>query len=316
MALALASQIEKTETVAGLNDEELFRRLFLQRHDPDPSLLAVAQACALVYSFEGEKLEGDDAELPILGSLVGKSADEVYAGVAELKRRDLVQTRAQWRAVLPHAVANRLAKQALQNISLARVKSELVDKASERMLRSFSRRLGYLHDSKEAKAIIASWLAPGGLLSGVANFNELDRAMFVNIAPIAPDPVLSVLEAILSDADEAILGGCTHFVRLLRSLAYEPKFFERAFVLLANFAALPSNDGKGNDAAGIVESLFHIVLSGTYAPIEMRIKAADELLGSSGPQRRTLGVMALEALMKTDHFSSHYEFDFGAHSRD
>ena len=91
VALALASRIEKTESVAALSEEELFKRLFQQRHDPDPALLSIAQACSLVYSFEGEKLEGDEAELPFLGCLIGKSADEVYAGVAELRRRDLVR---------------------------------------------------------------------------------------------------------------------------------------------------------------------------------------------------------------------------------
>lgn len=316
VALALASRIEKTETVAGLTEEELFKRLFQQRHDPDPSLLSIAQACSLVYSFEGEKLDGHEAELPVLGSLAGKPADQVYAGVAELRRRDLVQARGEWRAVLPHAIANRLAKMALQNIPPAKVQALLVDNASERLLRSFSRRLGYLDDSKEAKAIVQAWLGPEGLLADVINLNELGRAMFSNIAPVAPDAVLSALEGALAGANEATLGSCMHFVRLLRSLAYEPDFFERALALLVKFAALPSSDASDSEATGVVESLFHIVLSGTHAPIEMRVNAAEALLGSDDASLRALGVKALEALMKTSHFSSHYEFDFGARSRD
>jgi NAD(P)-dependent dehydrogenase (short-subunit alcohol dehydrogenase family) len=51
-------------------------------------------------------------------------------------------------------------------------------------------------------------------------------------------------------------------------------------------------------------------------PIEMRVKAAEGLLGSKDPNTNALGVKALEALMKTSHFTSHYEFDFGARSRD
>lgn len=316
IALALASRIEKTETVAGLSDEELFKRLFQQRHDPDPSLLLIAQACSLVYSFDGETVEGDDAELRFLGSLVGKSADDMYAGVAELKRRDLVQARAKWRAVLPHAIANRLAKMALQNLPPAKVKVVLVNGGSERLLRSFSRRLGYLDDSKEAQAIVKDWLSPTGLLSDLANFTELGRAMFANIAPVAPEAVLAALENALAGADETTLRSCTYLVRLLRALAYEPAFFERAFALLVKFAALPSGDDKDNEATGVVESLFYIALSGTHAPIGMRIKAAEVLLISNDPAMSRLGSKALEALMKTRHFSSHYEFDFGARSRD
>lgn len=316
VALALASRIEKTETVAGLNEEELFKRLFQQRHDPNPSLLMVAQSLSLVYSFDGETLEGDDAELPVFGSLVGKSADEMYAGAAELKQRDLVQARARWRAVLPHAIANRLAKRALQTIAPAKLKSVLIDNASERLLRSFSRRLGYLDDSKEAQAIVKTWLAQDGLLSDLPNFTELDRAMFANVAPVAPVTVLAALENALSGADEATLHRCTHFIRLLRLLAYEPAFFERALALLVKFTALPSGSTSDNEAAEVVESLFHIALSGTHAPIEMRVKAAEALLCSPEEAECRLGVRALEALMKTGHFSSHYEFDFGARSRD
>ncbi|MEF3367374.1 hypothetical protein V3H18_12590 [Methylocystis sp. 9N] len=316
VALALASQIEKAETVAGLSEEELFKRLFQQRHYPDPSLLSIAQSCSLIYSFEGESLTGDHAELPVLGSLIGKTAEEVYAGVAELKQRDLVQARAQWRAVLPHAIANRLAKMALRNIPPAKIKSILVDNALERVLRSFSRRLGYLDDSSDAKTIVKGWLAPSGLLGDVTNFNELGQAMFANIAPTAPEAVLAALENAFARADENTLHRGAHFARLLRSLAYDPMFFERAIALLVKFALLPNHQDRENEAAEIVKSLFFIVLSGTHAPIEARVKEVERLLGSPEARARLLGVKALQALMKTSYFSSHYEFDFGARSRD
>ncbi|WP_407123438.1 hypothetical protein [Bradyrhizobium sp. STM 3561] len=316
VALALASRIEKTERVSELSDEELFKRLFQQRHDPDPSLLLIAQACSLVYSFDGEALDDDKAELPILGQLVGKTAEEVYRGVAQLLDRDLVQARAQWRAILPHAIANRLAKMALQSFPQARVTSLLVDHASERLLRSFSRRLGYLDDSKPAKAIVEGWLAPGGLLGDVSDLNELGRAIFANIAPVAPEAVLTAIERTVASGDEETLNRCKHFVRLLRSLAYEPRFFERAIAVLTRFAALNPDSENESDANRVVASLFCIVLSGTHAPIDMRIKVARELLSSPDEKERVVGVAALEALLKTDHFMSSYDFDFGARSRD
>jgi hypothetical protein len=103
MAIALAETIDKGETIAGLTNTELFRRLFEQRHAANDSLLRIAQACSLVYSFEGETLEGDAAELPTLSGLAGTTTDEVFRGVAELRRRNLVQQRGVWRAILPHA---------------------------------------------------------------------------------------------------------------------------------------------------------------------------------------------------------------------
>src|SRR5208282_330375 len=54
IAIALASTIDNNESIAGLSDEELFQRLFRQRHPEDEPLLLVAQACSIVYSFQGE----------------------------------------------------------------------------------------------------------------------------------------------------------------------------------------------------------------------------------------------------------------------
>jgi hypothetical protein len=60
----------------------------------------------------------------------------------------------------------------------------------------------------------------------------------------------------------------------------------------------------------------NIVLSGTHAPLGMRLKVAKEFLASDEPAKLKLGVKALEAMMQSDHFSSPYSFDFGARSRD
>jgi hypothetical protein len=78
----------------------------------------------------------------------------VFRGVTELDRRDLVQKRSEWRAVLPHAIAYALAATALESIPLPVVRRELIEGGSARLLRSFSRRLGYLNGSREAQAIV------------------------------------------------------------------------------------------------------------------------------------------------------------------
>lgn len=316
VALALAGTVGKDETIAGLNDAELFKRLFQQRNDPDAALMSIAQACSLVYSFEGEMLDGDQAELPILGGLIGKSADEVFAAVADLRQRHLVQARGPWRAVLPHAIANRLAATALERISRQKLLSALVNQAPTRLLQSFSRRLGYLDSSKVAREIVEGWLAPNGLLAGVANLNEVGRAMFENVAPVAPGAVLSALEKALTDADEPTLRNCTHFVRLLRSLAYDAEHFARAVKLLARFARLPE-EGHSNDKTGeAFESLFYVVLSGTHAPIGARLAVVEGFLRSTDAAEQKLGVDALEAMLKTDQFLSTQNFEFGMRSRD
>jgi hypothetical protein len=101
VAFALANTLQRHESVAGLQDQELFKRLFHQRQEHDDSLLKAAQACALLYSFQGEALSGNGAELPKIPALVGINAQQLFAKVAHLKQRDLVQSRSVWRAILP-----------------------------------------------------------------------------------------------------------------------------------------------------------------------------------------------------------------------
>jgi hypothetical protein len=311
VAIALAGTIKKHETISGLGDEELFQRLFEQRHGHNEPLLLVAQACSLVYSFEGEAVSGDHAELPIFADLIGSTAATIYQAVSELKRRDLVQQRGVWRAVLPHAIAKRLAAMALQNFPIPTIEAHLVNGASERVLKSFSRRLGYLDDSPQAVALVTGWLAHDGLLGDVTRLTELGKAMLQNVAPIAPEALLGVLERAPPDAvtDHA------EFARLLRSLAYDPALFARSMGLLAAMAEADASAHQ-SEAGSCFEGLFFVYLSGTRAPVDMRLAVVETQLRSTSARRAELGLNALRAMLEAWHFSSGAQFEFGSRSRD
>lgn len=312
IALALAGTIGKNETVAGLTDEDLFERLFQQRHGPDASLLLIAQAASLVYSFQGEATTGNEAELPVLAAMIGITVDDVFRGVVALKNRDLVQQRGVWRAVLPHAIANRLAMMALQNIPPETIKAKLVDGGSMRLLRSFSRRLGYLHDSPIALRIVNQWLGEGGLLANLANLSADEKAVFENIAPVDPEAVLAALERVAPEA----LSKRSPYPGIIRSIAYDPKFFDRCVELLLRFGEHAPQDDRGGDSDRDLTSLFHLILSGTHAPIGQRLVVVDLLLRSDNPYRRAVGIKALHNVLEGWQFGSGYDFEFGARPRD
>lgn len=317
IALALAATVGRHETLAGLTDDGLFRRLFHQRHQDDQTLLRAAQACALVYSFDGEAITGGNAELPRLGSLVGMTGQAVFASVADLRARNLIQQRSKWRSVLPHAVANRLAVMALQNIPYEVIEAQLVHGTPERLLQSFSRRLGYLHASPEAAAIVAGWLAPEGLLADVANLNALGRAIFNNIAPVSLESTLDAIERAV-EKENGSLGSDTRkdFTRLLRSLAFEAGSFQRTVNLLALIAKSESKEAEYSEAGDTFASLFYLYLSGTHASLEQRLAFTEKLLTSNEVAEQELGCRALDAMLEAWHFSSSYNFEFGSRPRD
>ena len=324
IAIALAETVRREETIAGMSDEDLFKRLFEQRHGPSESLLIAAQGLSLVYSFQGEDVsEGHEAELFRLGAVVGKSAQEMFQSAAELRRRGLVQRRGVWRAVLPQAIANRLAARALQDIPASNIEKNLIIDVPERLVKSFSRRLGYLDGSPEARQIVTGWLGAGGWLADVLNLDDIGSNVFRNIAPVDPQATLSALErAVLASASDESAKKCARYVPLLVSLAYEAQHFERSIGLLVRVAAavaagLPEAINKdSNEAAKALTSLFPIQLSGTRASPEQRAAVIQALLDSDSRAERELGLGALAASLEALHFGPALNFGFGARSRD
>ncbi|MBN3815598.1 hypothetical protein G3N57_02815 [Paraburkholderia sp. Se-20369] len=315
IAIALANTVSRGGTLAKLSDAQLFERLFAQRQGFDKSLLAMAQACALVYSFNADDLsDGPDAELHRIAGLVGASPEQAHGVVAELLRRDLAQRRGKWRAILPHALANHLATSALQNLPLDRINETLAGGAPERLTISFARRLGYLDSSAEASTIVGTWLAPQGWIGQhVWNLNPFGKAVFQNCLPAAPEAGLIALEVNVPPVSaDLTLDGHDYVAHALRSLAWRADLFERCMTLL-QFLAVHSKLGA---ASKIHTSLFHLFLSGTHASAEQRVQVARTLLRSDNAIERKLGLSALRALLCCHWFTSQYDFQFGAHSRD
>jgi len=325
IAIALAETVGREETVAGMSDEELFKRLFEQRHAPNESLLVVAQGLSLVYSFQGEDVsDGHKAELFRLGAVVGRSAQVMFHGAAELHRRRLVQRRGIWRAVLPQAIANRLAARSLQDIPASTIEKYLVNDAPERLLKSFSRRLGYLDGSPEARQIVRRWLGIGGLLADVLDLNDLGKNILTNIAPVDPEATLSALErALPAPLNDETAKKYAVYVPLLVSLAYEARHFERSIGLLTKIAVAAAEKRshgaigqESDEASKAVASLFPIYLSGTHASAEQRESVVRSLLESSNAAERELGLKALAASLEAWHFGPALNIGFGARSRD
>ncbi|MCV9934775.1 hypothetical protein OIU35_00220 [Boseaceae bacterium BT-24-1] len=321
IALALARTHRPGESLSHLNDAELFRRLFQQRNEHDPRLLAAAEVCSLVYSFDADTVTGDGAELPLLAKLVGQSVDELYRHVAVLKGRDLVQQRGRWRAVLPHAVANRLAKAALKQLPIASIEAQLVDNGSVRIARSFSRRLGYLHDSAEAVAVAQRWLGRNGRLGEVDALNELGMVMFANVAPVAPKAALEAIERAVAKGGQSGLldeaGRRRHTAaHLVHKIAYDAALFDRCVDVLVAFAKAEKPNDNSDSASGLLCALFQARSSRTHATVDQRLSKIRTLIRSADSSEQAMGFKFLTTMLKTARFSPRPSSDFGNLARD
>ncbi len=194
---------------------------------------------------------------------------------------------------------------------------------SERLIQSFTRRLGYLHDSPVAVEIVSDWLKPDGWLGETnCNFRSFGLSVFKNIAPIIPEAVLLMLERAAGNNGEKLSsfgydGQCHVFIDLLQNLAYEPELFERSARLLCKYALLERPDNRdGGSARSTLETLFHFILSGTHAPLQLRANIINELVKSDIRDEANLGIKLLGAALQTDNFSINNIGNFGARSRD
>ena len=317
VARFLADTVRKGETLASLTDEALFERIFQQRNAPDHQLQNLAEVLALPYSFDGTDLTAG-GELATLAGLAGVDISVLYGALDDLTERGLLQARGRWRALLPHALSNRLAADALKRIMPTTLDTFSAG-ASPRLVKSLSRRLGYLHNSRAAQALIGRWLDAGGPLENL--FEVGDFSLVRNLAPVAPAMMLDKLEAALDlpKASSVLASsnpGRSSWIGLLKSLAYDPDLFDRAALSLAKFMAAEPQGQNHNSARHTFEELFHIYLSGTQAVPEQRRQLVRALCTSADPGFRPAGRLALEALLKTGHFSSTSDHDFGARPRD
>ena len=213
---------------------------------------------------------------------------------------------------MPHAVANRLAAKALENIPVDDILNTFQGLQSPRLLKSFGKRLGYLHDHTVAQGIVKSWLSPGGLLHDLRRLNDDGIQLLQNVAPATPEDVLSAIEA----QDETFFSRenphFSTFVDLLANIAYDPKLFERCVNLLAKFALQGENLDTVQDR---LFGLFSLYLSGTEASPDTRENLARRFLLSDDRNEQRLGLGMLRAALQSRHWSSFGTFEFGARPR-
>jgi hypothetical protein len=312
VAGALAQTLGKGETLGSLKNRDLFERIFRQRNEPNRQLLRAAEDLSLVCSIDGEDIS-DEGELAQVGAISGTGARSLYETLAEMRERGVVQVRGRFRAILPQAIANALAAHALERIPPAYF-DQFCAKLPPRMLKSVSRRIGFLHDSKIAQATVARWLQADGPLGDLINLGSDAFQIITNIAPVAPETVLATLERELArlgpDAPARY-----QWASLIKAIGYDAHLFDRAVTLLARFADSEPENNNLSSARNRFSNFFHLYLSGTQATPEQRRSVVRRLAESNDEKLRRSADTASRALLES-HFMSSDSHDFGARSRD
>lgn len=321
VSLAIAERVEEGESLGQLSDSQLFNRLFEQRNHPDDGLREQAEVLSLVYSFSVSTPDVGQNELEVLGSLSGYSQIQLFRTVRKLLDRHVVQQRSHWRAILPHAIANKLAASALNSIPVDQLRTAFEASGHQRLLMSFAHRLGLLHDHSVAKEIVKTWLQPGGLLGEILELDDMQARMLGYIGPVAPEVLLDRFEAEITAPDFKGLEPRYNprratILNLLQSLAYESSTFERCARLLICVADYEDDSNNRDTARDKITRFYQAYLSGTHASLGQRIKFMNECFSSDVARRRSLGIKMLSSALGGPPWTGFGMNEFGARPRD
>ncbi|WP_201608703.1 hypothetical protein [Psychrobacter okhotskensis] len=283
LALAIASNIGKSDNLSILTDDDLFKRLFYQKGELNEEAQNIGQIFSLVFSFNVEDSNETASEINILSELADVTPRKAYRLIEKLHGKDIVQKRGDFRAILPHALANNLAKQAILGVSNSELNLLLTD-TPERFQTSFLKRLSYLHDNDKVKSLVKGWLAPEGYFGSKILDEQLTETDLRNISlltSICPDELLDVLK-LRYEKDSNFLSTSNpnsySLANLLRNLAYFDKSFEKAFWLLFEIVKIDrNNDSKDNSLKELFSSLFHYHLSQTEASFATKKRVIERL---------------------------------------
>lgn len=245
--------------------------------------------------------------------------------MAELIRREIVQSRGRWRAILPQPLANWLAKRALENQPALGIADSFLGCGNPGLLQSFAHRLSYLHDSPGAQQIARTWLGPSGPLSELREMAEhwsdprID--LLRHLAPVIPSAALDLIERFVdgSTLDQLKPRECQvrdTAMPLLRKLAWFPEHFRRSALLLSRFVQAGMRDGDRHQDNAHLEELFWFALSGTRADAKQRLALVEELVSAPDGPTSECGLMALRGMLKAGDFTSASDFSFGGRAFD
>lgn len=317
IAIALASRVKADETLANFTDEDLFHRLFMQRQGAKDNLLENSEILSLAYSFNISHAEYND-ELTVLAAMAGTERRSLYRSHSELLRRKISQKRGDWRAVLPHALANRLARRCLQNISHDDINSHLFKHENIRLFVSCAHRIGYLHDFEPARQLVRTWIQPLGRLHKIAACDNQLLLALGYIAPLFPDEVLQTIEIASTDTSFTSRGNENYnqIVNLLCKIAYDEKLFDRSVVIIIKFAESENSNEMINSIVSRLAQLFMLYLSGTKASPGRRQAFISNLLLSFNSRHQEIAQKLLAAAFETHNWTSSSALDFGARERD
>lgn len=283
LALAIASNIGNVANIAVLNDHQLFKRLFYQNGQINEDHYKIAQVFSLVFSFNVKDLAEPQSELKILSDIADVAPQSAKRAVEQLRAKDIVQQRGDFRAILPHVLANHLSKQAMQWLDADNL-HDIFTQMPIRLQRSLIKRMSYLHDNGKVHDFVKRIFHEDGHIGKRFLDHSIIKEEFECLqllAHIEPKAILELIEERHSKDNKYLSRNNANFVSiswLLKNLAYQPENFVQAFILILEIVKTEKDGERNNSVLGILKSMFKLYTSESLANLEVKKAVLQVLL--------------------------------------
>lgn len=237
-----------------------------------------------------------------VAAFVGVDWTTARSAAEQLVARGVVSRRGRFLYPTPDVLANYLTRETIRLRSVDELR-DLFNQVSDSGRTAFADRLRQLGDEAESRQIVEVILGDEGFFRSWNDFAQQRSArLFLSLAPGFPTIALARLESALEGVSAAELqafkAGRREVMWALEGLAWWAETFPVVARLIRKLA-LAENEDIANNATGIWERLFQVVLGGTATPFRDRLPVLRETLRSEEPQARILGLKALGAALKT-----------------
>ena len=189
-------------SISNFSDSYLVDQLFFQRSNSDENFRRILRVFALVDSFLIDENDSSYPELEVLAELAGSTSNQLYSFAKTLEKRGIIQKKGDdLLGIEPTVLANQLANEALNEISIPRILKFFEADSNIRLLVAFSKRLRYLHNNSSVQEIVENWLGQGGILNDFKNLEQYKLEIIENIVPINPDMSFQIIQMLLNSCN-------------------------------------------------------------------------------------------------------------------
>src|SRR5258708_2837981 len=252
IATLLGQSWLKDASIAGASDDNLFDRIILGRNPTEAPLLRDAGMLLSAFGLLGVNapLQYLDVVAPLSRQ---RSADHLRAAFDQLKQRGVVQRHERLATLQPKPLAMALAEQQWRTWNETQWDGILAGGLPEILRRNAAEQLTLINNTAVAMEVTRYVCRLNGPFASISAFeDEGTSAVISALAEIDAEAALTLLDRVFGtltrDQLKAVAGQARrHLVWALQKIAFLERTFEKAALLLLNFAT-PNNETWGNNA--------------------------------------------------------------------